>query len=208
MTVEKICIHHSGGLGFDNYASTAILTFNDINQAHKERWNFKSSLGYYAGYNVVYDPKDRSFTQARALGEETCAQKGHNFDTFSLCIIGNYNLKPNGEIVDTFFPHTQMDVTNFLIDLCKGNYRGLTVAPDTTLRFRPNSIHPHRYYGDTDCYGTGIRNEFFREQVELRYYPQISNLQKLLDSLRSAVLLLQAQVKTLGKEDRECDGRV
>lgn len=37
-----IAIHHAGGLGTDNYASTKALTVGHIDNAHKDRWNFPS----------------------------------------------------------------------------------------------------------------------------------------------------------------------
>ena len=56
--IKNIAIHHSGGIG-NNLTSSAFLTWQHINQAHKTRWNFPSQYikDSYGGYNVVYDPK-------------------------------------------------------------------------------------------------------------------------------------------------------
>lgn len=173
-TLKNIAVHHAGGLGNDVYASTRSLTVESINAAHKTRWNFPSSLKdkngkpWYFGYNVIYDPKDRSFTQGRALGEETAAQYGYNFDTFSICIIGNYMKKPLGSpagAVDPFDKQIQEDITLFLFDLINGNKRALKVEPGTTLNFAISRVQPHRFFGQTDCYGSYIADSFFRDQL-------------------------------------------
>lgn len=62
-----------------------------VNQYHKDKWNFKSTLGYYGGYNYFMNSKGK-ITQFRADGEETAAQVGHNHDTISICLQGDFNV--------------------------------------------------------------------------------------------------------------------
>lgn len=200
--INKIAVHHSGGIASDTHASSAHLTFKDIDNAHRHRWNFPSEYiaNSYGGYNVAYDPKTREFHQFRAVGEETAAQKGFNFDTFSICIIGNYT-----EGVDTLLPHTKIDVVNFLTDLCFGRHAGLVFAPGTTVSFHPSRIWPHRHFQQTECYGDAIEDNYFSKQVELRFYPQITMLQSLLVKLIELVKQLQAKAANMGKVDnRDC----
>lgn len=55
-----------------------------INRYHKNKWNMKSTLGWYVGYNYFIDYNGTT-TQCRALYEETMANKGHNCDVDSRC---------------------------------------------------------------------------------------------------------------------------
>lgn len=167
-TINQIAIHHSGGLGNDNYASTLNLTVDHIDRAHKERWDFRSKLNYYAGYNAIYDPKTRKFTQTRLIGEETASIKGHNFNTFHLCIIGNYNKKQLGSpigLVDPLTDNIKNDISKFIFDLLDSNSRNLVVENNIKLDFSVSRIYSHRFFSRTFCYGTGIKDNFFRDEV-------------------------------------------
>lgn len=171
--IRFIAIHHAGGIASDPYASSLALTPAKVSTAHKARWDFPSEYmkdpagkPWYGGYNCIYDPKDRSFTQFRAIGEETAAQYGYNFNTFSVCIIGNYSKRPLGAPAGTVDPMTETikdDIAKFLHDLMEGNRRGLVVAPGTGLDFDISRVHPHRFYQQTECYGTGLDDNLFRD---------------------------------------------
>lgn len=229
MKIVNIAIHHSGTIGSSPYVSSAHLTVGKISDAHKERWDFpsqymtkKNGLPWYAGYNFVYDPKDRSFVQTRAIGEETAAQTGFNFDTISICIIGNFT---NG--VDKLSWQAQEDVTKFLHDLLQNNRRGLFVAPGTELSLSISRVWPHRHFQQTKCYGDSIPDNHFREllirsapptapassslsQLEERNKAVQALLQvymKLLDVLR-AQLAEKQRSTTLGDIQRCCSGAI
>jgi hypothetical protein len=164
--IRNIAIHHSGGSASNPFASSAYLTFKNIDDAHRVRWNFKSTRGFYAGYNAVYDPKDRTITFARALGEETAAQFGYNFDTFSICIIGNFSIDPRSwprQPVDLLTPEIKNDITRFLHGLIEGNTVGFPTIGGTTLDLSVTRVHPHRFYGNTECYGTFVPDNLFRD---------------------------------------------
>lgn len=171
MKISNIFIHHSGGRGSDNYASTADLTSKQISDYHKSLWNFSSKhIGNecrYAGYNVIYDPKTRKFTQCRSVGEETAAVRGWNKNSFHICIIGNYNSKPLHPEQQIDFLYTQIveDVVFYLADLIDGNRRNLIVAPNTELDLSRNKVYPHRFAYATMCYGTGIDDNFYRQKL-------------------------------------------
>ena len=183
-TLRNIAVHHAGGLGNNAYASTRHLTVDHINNAHKARWNFPSKFingrGSYAGYNFIYDPKDRTFTQCRAIGEETAAQYGHNFDTVSICIIGNFMRKPlsNPTVpVDPLTSETKEDITKFLYGLINQKpVNGIdidpVVAPGAVVDLSISRVQPHRYFQSTNCYGTAIANNFFRDLL-IRYKPVV-----------------------------------
>lgn len=69
--VDAIVIHHTA------VPRTNGKQFYRMEQYHKKRWGRKSQMGYYLGYNGFIDVNGK-FTQTRALGEETMANKGYN----------------------------------------------------------------------------------------------------------------------------------
>lgn len=216
MKIDKIAIHHSGGIGTNDFASSAHLTFESINQAHKERWNFPSKYipNSYGGYNFIYDPKLRKIHQYRAVGEETAAQKGSNFDTISICTIGNYALKPFPapvKPVDELKQETITDITNFLLDLISGrafSRSGYVVAPNTELKLSPTRIYPHYFFQPTQCYGQFMSADFFRKRVMNEYYLDI---QRQIMAIYAKIIDIKNKRK-LGKlgssSDRFCEGHL
>lgn len=235
--IKNIAIHHSGGLGSDNFASTRHLTVVDINRAHKERWNFpsgymkaKDGSPFYVGYSAIYDPKSREFTQCRAIGEETAAQYGHNFDTFSLCIIGNYNRRPlsNPSMpVDSLTLENEKDIVEFLHDLLEGNKRGLIESIRGRLDLSISRVYAHRFFGQTDCYGSFIKEDHFRELL-IAYKPvpipvpenstiststvALSERGELAAMLLKIIAIISDMLAKLnrpplGGADRSCEGR-
>lgn len=177
--LNNIAVHHTGGIQADPYASTLHLTAEDISRYHKQRWNGYNPSEYnldekfrYSGYNDIYDPKNRMFTFCRALGEETMAQHGHNFDTYSLCIIGNYMINPEtGETVDPMTKEIEEDVSRYLLDLIQKKYERFAVKPETTLNFAIARTGPHRMYQKTSCYGSGLSDKWIQDLLTERKYP-------------------------------------
>lgn len=179
-TIRYIAVHHTGGTQGDPFASTRGVTWRDINRFHRSRWNDESEMGYYGGYNTVYDPKTRSFHQFRKIGEQTIAQRGHNHDAFSLAIIGNYT-QYKGRLVDVMHPYIEQDIADFLFDLIQGNKRGLQVKEGTTLDFSLKRIYPHRFLQkERECYGTGLDDSWARNLVTEKYVKRISLLKKIV----------------------------
>lgn len=221
MQVKNIALHHSGGLGNNQYASTQHLTFKDIENYHRYRWNFRSTLGEYAGYGVGYDPKTRKWKQWRAIGEEMAAQRGHNFDTFPVLIIGNYQRQPfsnPGKPVDPVTKTMEADVASFLYDLVNGNKRGLAVKPGTTLNFSTTRVYPHRFFNPgTDCYGTFLSDNWARDLL-VKYKEvsveddtvvlkeRIKSLQLLIKLYMQLLDLMNRSKPTLSASERECEG--
>jgi|GEM_PF-4973052 hypothetical protein len=190
--ITGICIHHSGGTQADPYASSAHITPADINAQHKAQWNFHAKLDNpypFVGYNFVYQPSVRGFTQHRYIGEETAAVRGHNLDTISICIIGNYSrvlLPAHKKSVDELTSTTIEDVTQFLLDLVDGNKREWAVAPHTQLSLSPFRIKPHRFFtSTTECFGTAIPDDFFMKQVLQKKHQWLGSLVPFLAWLNS-----------------------
>jgi len=74
-----IIIHHEAGNS----------GFHGVNEWHRQKWGFKSSLGYYIGYQLYLD-KDKKWHRGRSDFEEGAHCPGHNKDSVGICIMGNY----------------------------------------------------------------------------------------------------------------------
>ena len=154
-TIKNIIVHHFGGIGSNNNASTHNLTEAHINAAHKARWpTFYSDFnGSYIGYNVIIY-RDGSWRQYRYVGEEMAAVIGHNEDSFHICVAGNFN-----KGVDT--PTTmQTETLRKIIKAALENRlepMGIAIASGTYFNLSVKDIYPHRLMspkGYTECYGS------------------------------------------------------
>ena len=74
----KIILHHGGGW----------LDFEGVNRHHKELWGFRSSLGFYVGYQYWID-RLGVISQARADNEEGAHTKGMNKLSIGVCLMGD-----------------------------------------------------------------------------------------------------------------------
>lgn len=129
--MRKRIIHHS--------ATSKFTTFASINNYHKKLWNFKSSLGYYAGYHYVITHTGK-LIQARAETEAGAHAIGFNND-IGICLIGNFETgKPTRAQLKTLsallsgvteiFGHKELSAT-----LCPG--KNLQAWIDTYKKLEP-----------------------------------------------------------------------
>jgi len=87
--VKYLAIHHTA-------VKATGSQLNAVNEYHRGKWNMKSSLGYFVGYNYFLD-YDGTITNTRRVGEETIANIGHNCsgssdcDTISICFAGDFD---------------------------------------------------------------------------------------------------------------------
>ena len=77
-TPDKIIIHHGAGK----------LNFDEVNNYHKQKWGFKSYLGYYIGYQYFIE-RDGKIYQGRDDGEEGAHTIGQNKTSIGICLQGN-----------------------------------------------------------------------------------------------------------------------
>ena len=221
-TIRNIAVHHSGGLGNNNYASSFNLTWEQVNAAHKARWNFPSEYieNSYGGYNFIYDPKTGFFHQYRAIGEETAAQIGYNFDTVSICIIGNYSINPKtGTPVDPLTTRTSENIAKLILNLISGEHAYL-IKPGTKIDLSTSRAFPHRHYQPTtECYGTGLTNSWIQDvlakyskvdvdgQLKKRMFLE-REIQRLLLQIARLREKLKVKERLGGASpyDRECEG--
>ena len=115
------------------------------NAYHRELWHFKSSLGYYLGYNYEIS-KNGSVKQARADGEPTaaCWQNGlNNGKCIHICLDGNF------EIENPFC--FSLCALNDLIDSLRVKYN----IPYKNIFF-------HKQFSKTLCPGKKMSMDFIR----------------------------------------------
>lgn len=200
MAIKRICVHHTGGLLNDPFAKTQDYTASKVNSVHRDRFNFRSTLGMYGGYNFFID-KDGKLTQFRAIGEETAAQRGFNEDTISFCLSGNFS-SFGGKMVEKPTIQQQTTLKNALISLFEtplalNEYKYLS---GTKMALKTSNIVPHRVLGNTECYGSGLSDNWARDIVIEFYNEKISLLMKLLDLYRK---ILQLKTK-FGSQNHSC----
>lgn len=99
----KIIIHHGGGW----------MDFKGVNDWHRQKWGFKSSLGFFCGYQYFVE-RDGIIFQARADNEEGAHVKGMNKLSIGICLMGN------GEEKD--FTIQQYDSLTGLIERLRKKY--------------------------------------------------------------------------------------
>lgn len=76
---KYIVIHHGAGQ----------LNFEQVNEYHRQRWGFMSSLGYYIGYGYFISYSGRVY-QGRADNEEQAATIGYNKCSINIGLQGDF----------------------------------------------------------------------------------------------------------------------
>ena len=79
---QYIVIHHGAG----NWS------FNQVNESHKNKWGFKSSLGYYIGYQYFIEYSGKVY-QGRVDNEEGAHTIGYNKNSIGICLQGNMEIE-------------------------------------------------------------------------------------------------------------------
>ena len=131
-----IIVHHSA-------AKAPSPQFAAINQWHKQRGFPLSTLGFYVGYHAVIEG-DGTLRAARIDTERDADTLGHNFDSLSVCLVGNF---------DTTTPTTaQIGALGALLSAwCKA------------WSIDASRIYPHRKFQAKSCYGAKLSDTWARE---------------------------------------------
>ncbi len=175
---EYLIIHHCGGSDSNPLLDTSNQTFEDVNEYHRQKWDFKSSLGYYIGYHYFIE-KDGKMTQGRADTDEGAHTIGYNLKSLGICLAGNF---------DVTLP------TEAQIGSLKWILRDKTTEYDISM----SNIVPHRKFASKSCYGNHLSNDWAgtlltskppavpcvaeKDTIELQK-KQIWNLQTLIANL-------------------------
>ncbi|MCX6795795.1 MAG: peptidoglycan recognition family protein [Candidatus Falkowbacteria bacterium] len=138
-----IMIHHSAV----SYMANADQ-FEANNNYHKAQWNFKSSMGFYLGYNYEI-AKSGFIKQARQEGEQTAAcyqENMNNGQCIHVCLDGNFDIeKPAPEQIYA------------LRDLLRGLVKKYGIKKD--------NIVFHSAYAQKSCPGKNVDLLFVRSLV-------------------------------------------
>ena len=181
--IRYAAVHHVGGLLNNPFYSSLNMTAEQIDKAHRDRWDFKSQLQKYGGYNAFIDVAG-NLMQFRYILEETAAQKGHNFDTISIALAGNFTIDPtSGRMIDQPTP-AQLEKLGEVMDWINKN------TPVAT----PNIV-AHRFLGWTECYGTGLTDSWCRE-VMIDYRNK-KEMKQRIGALQRLILLYSKLIDLL-----------
>lgn len=130
---KYILVHHSA-------AESPTPQFEAINEWHRARKFAKSELGFYVGYHRVIE-RDGTVKKAREDTERDCDALGHNYDSLSVCLVGDFSkTDPTPEQIESL--------------------GALLVEWTATYNISPLQIFPHRHFGSTTCYGSRLENSW------------------------------------------------
>lgn len=192
MEIKNIIVHHTGGTLNNPYAKTSDESIVVINKAHRARGFNLSEAGFYVGYSFFIN-KSGELTQTRLIGEETCGARGFNFDSIHICLAGNFTIGVEAPALEQ-----KMRLKNLLRQLTAGNFDGLKIKDGTKLNLSTDRINPHRHYGQTECYGTSLSDNWARglvsDNLDLEKQEKIRLLTQLIDIYKSMLKLLQARL--------------
>lgn len=122
--------------------------FKANNEYHKAQWNFKSSLGFFLGYNYEINPKGKVY-QARKDGEQTAACYQGNMNSgkcVHICLDGNFDVeKPT--------PNQIYALRDLIKKLAK------------KYSIKTKNIVFHRDYAEKSCPGMNVDEGFIRSLI-------------------------------------------
>jgi N-acetyl-anhydromuramyl-L-alanine amidase AmpD len=136
---EWIIIHHTA-------TARDKTTFAAINRYHRDRWWFKSSLGFYIGYHYFINGEGKLF-QGRADTDIGAHTIGKNNKSIGICLAGNFDIES---------PSRTQVLT--LVQLLKEKMRQYNIPPE--------KIVPHRKFAKTNCYGKILADDWAQNLVK------------------------------------------
>ena len=121
---KYIIIHHGAGQ----------LNFEQVNEYHKNKWGFRSSLGYYIGYQYFISYSGRVY-QGRADNEEGAHTIGYNKQSIGICLQGNMDIEE-----PTLAQLTALE----------------KLVKEKKVRYNIKVINGHRDFSSTSCPGRNV----------------------------------------------------
>ena len=188
MAITYLIVHNTGGIESNPRADTSNITFNQVNNYHRQLWNFKSDLGHYIGYQYFIE-KDGTVLQGRYDTEEGAHTRGYNSNSIGICLAGNF---------DVTMP-TVPQITSL---------RALLTRLATKYQIPLTSIIPHRNKASyKSCFGSKLEDNWARNLLSLPHnQPDYHAIQMNINRIRAAIygIMLSIRLKNLGGvEDRE-----
>lgn len=144
LNMDYIIVHHTGGTDKNPLEDTSHHTFEIVNEYHKKKWDFRSSLGFYIGYHYFIG-KDGKVTQGRADNEEGAHTKGQNHH-IGICLAGNF---------DATDPTQEQIIAA----------RDLLERKTVEYNIPEENIVPHRAFAKKTCYGSRLSDDWGKELI-------------------------------------------
>lgn len=166
MNVPKwIIVHHVGGTDTQPLLDTSDKTFENVNEYHRTKFNFPSSIGHYIGYHYFIN-KFGKVTQGRLDTDEGAHTIGKNSLSIGICLAGNF---------DATLPTVEQTVA-------------LTILLNR-LKLKHNipneNIVPHRKFAQKTCCGKLLSDNWARNLTD------ISALERLVETLKELLAKLK-----------------
>jgi hypothetical protein len=176
---QWIIVHHCGGTDLDPLADTSGQSFEVVDNYHRQKWNFQSSLGHYIGYHYFID-KEGKVTQGRADKDEGAHTIGMNNQSLGICMAGNFDL--------TTPTDTQQKALKSLIANKMQEY-GISI----------DQIVPHRHFANKTCYGKHLSDDWCKNLVKPVEKPIESCLveRDIIESQKVQIGRLEALIQSI-----------
>lgn len=131
-------LHHTGD-------TSPLPQLKKVNDYHKLRWDFISTLGWYVGYHYFIE-RNGVTTQTRANSEEGAHTKGHNLESVGIALAGNFDIDAPSE--------AQLNALALLMEELAETY-GVYDFP----------LHNHSELSDTHCPGFWFHGNAFSAHI-------------------------------------------
>ncbi len=151
---NKLIVHHSA-----SQLEGEQLT--QINEWHKERDFYLSSLGFFVGYHYVISQAG-VVTQTRLITDEGCHTIGQNTQSIGICLEGDFD-------VQQVTPPQEKALAQLCVKLC------------AAYKIPYTEIFPHRHFKQTDCYGSNLSDN----------YAQIVCIREKIDTLQTELVVTE-----------------
>lgn len=174
-----IIVHHTGGTDLDPLCDTSNQTFEVVDEYHRQKWDFISSLGHYLGYQYYIDKKGK-LTQGRADSDEGAHTIGMNTQSIGICMAGNFDLtNPTDVQVET--------LKTFLNDKMK------------QYEIPIERVVPHRHFANKTCYGRNLKDEWLKDILEVPVVSQCIVERDIIKQQEVKINMLQSLINSLIK---------
>lgn len=151
--------------------------FDVINNYHRQRYNFQSSLGLYGAYHYLIEHTGE-IKQYRVEEEEGCHTRGMNSSSIGICMAGNFSLPGRMPTVG------QIKSLKVLMKEIMNKYE-----------IPQKRIVPHRFFKNTDCYGKNLPDLWGQMLIERdKHQVKIELLKKKIGIIEK---LIQLYIKIL-----------
>lgn len=158
---DKLMIHHTGGTQDNPMFDTSHLTFDAVRAYHLSlSWQ---TIGYH-----FFIEKDGKITQGRPVTMEGAHCRGQNRTSIGICLAGNFN--------NTLPTQEQEKSLAFLVEKLKKEHN-------------ITEVRPHRAYANTDCYGTGLADNWAEKLTTQPQGLEQYSIDELFEEIKKRIML-------------------